>query len=661
MRMTRLFHLSLCLLLVAQTSLQKSIKLGKHIILEWKADRSKGMASMKVRAVMGPQDWVGVGFSSYGSLTEADMCLLWRDWKGGTKLTDIKTDRDSLVVEDAKNDCLGAKWRKKRMKDGQEEVEYLYTRQLDTCDDMDYKLEEGTTHVVWALGRGPLYGISGVNISDTATVETGMTRVRYLGISPESMDDTVVPYSITGKDVTLPATDTMYWCSVHRLDTQFSSKHHVVQYEADISPGSEDVVHHMEVFHCPRPEQGEFPVWAGSCADEKAPKQLTQCKKVLAAWAIGAGPFTYPKQAGMAIGGEDFHPFVMLEVHYNNPDKRSGIIDSSGIKFHITADLRPHDAGIMELGLIYNNWMAVPPHTAQFPLTGTCVPQCTAVGLPSRGIVVFGSQLHTHGAGRQVRTTVLRNGKEHLLNEDRHYSTHFQEIRVLHSQVSVLPGDALITTCMYNTLDRENITLGGFGFTEEMCVNYIHYYPRAQLEVCKSSIDKDQLYRYFNDLSVEENQNTGSEKSIEENYRSICWNRKRTNELKAFYQRRTLSMQCMMSGGDSFPGRWNDIPQPDVKEEYTATNPCKEDASHKDNEGSSEVWNAENVKKPSENYSKKKGSLRKSMKNKRFFNSYEDEWADYTSWGVDKRSDIIPEHDGDEPNYKLKEGKSKLI
>ena len=24
---------------------------------------------------------------------------------------------------------------------------------------------------------------------------------------------------------------------------------------------------------------------------------------------------------------------------------------------------------------------------------------------------------------------------------------------------------------------------GGFGFTEEMCVNYVHYYPKVQLEV----------------------------------------------------------------------------------------------------------------------------------------------------------------------------------
>ena len=39
----------------------------------------------------------------------------------------------------------------------------------------------------------------------------------------------------------------------------------------------------------------EFPVWAGPCGSDDAPPKLGQCKKVPAAWAIGAGPFTYPK------------------------------------------------------------------------------------------------------------------------------------------------------------------------------------------------------------------------------------------------------------------------------------------------------------------------------------------------------------------------------
>ena len=121
----------------------------------------------------------------------------------------------------------------------------------------------------------------------------------------------------------------------------------------------------------------------------------------------------------------------------------------------------------MELGLSYNDHMAVrggwrkegrhvplvqvPPGQASFPLTGLCSGQCTSVGLPRQGIAVFGSQLHTHGAGRKVGdwlggrhgwfakvvTTLVRSdGSSEVVNYDPHYSAHFQEIRILPRQVT---------------------------------------------------------------------------------------------------------------------------------------------------------------------------------------------------------------------------------
>lgn len=58
-------------------------------------------------------------------------------------------------------------------------------------------------------------------------------------------------------------------------------------------------------------------------------------------------------------------------------------------------------------------------------------------------------------------------------------------------------GDALITSCTYKTTDRENITLGGHGIKDEMCVNYMYYYPKIDLEVCKSNINTERLQDYF--------------------------------------------------------------------------------------------------------------------------------------------------------------------
>ena len=49
------------------------------------------------------------------------------------------------------------------------------------------------------------------------------------------------------------------------------------------------------------------------------------------------------------------------------------------MRFLVTKNLRPYDAGIMELGLVYTDKMAIPPKMESFSLTGYCLPECTAV------------------------------------------------------------------------------------------------------------------------------------------------------------------------------------------------------------------------------------------------------------------------------------------
>ena len=60
-------------------------------------------------------------------------------------------------------------------------------------------------------------------------------------------------------------------------------------------------------------------------------------------------------------------------------DAFSGVVDSSGIRFHVTRQLRQYDAGIMELGLEYTDKYAIPPMQTLFNLVGYCIPQCTSL------------------------------------------------------------------------------------------------------------------------------------------------------------------------------------------------------------------------------------------------------------------------------------------
>lgn len=67
------------------------------------------------------------------------------------------------------------------------------------------------------------------------------------------------------------------------------------QYEAMIQRGNEGLVHHMEVFHCEAAVGEKVPLYRGPCFAADRPDATKVCKRVLAAWAMGAKPFVYPQ------------------------------------------------------------------------------------------------------------------------------------------------------------------------------------------------------------------------------------------------------------------------------------------------------------------------------------------------------------------------------
>lgn len=183
-------------------------------------------------------------------------------------------------------------------------------------------------------------------------------------------------------------------------------------------------------------------------------------------------------------------------------------VDSSGMTFWLTSKFRSFDAGVIELGLEYTDKNSIPPSQDSFAVTGVCNFECTSVGLPSEGITVFASQLHTHLTGIRVVTRHFRkksnvnkyyddltmnhnqqqqksmdlsmvsefkrssisnshsnsqgysnfdatdndNDDEYIelptFNWDNHYSTHFQEIRLLKKQIKVYPVSLHFYYCL---------------------------------------------------------------------------------------------------------------------------------------------------------------------------------------------------------------------
>ncbi|KAG2470030.1 DOPO hydroxylase, partial [Polypterus senegalus] len=212
-------------------------------------------------------------------------------------------------------------------------------------------------------------------------------------------------------------------------------------------------------------------------------------------------------------------------------------VDSSGIRLYYTSHLRKYDGGIMELGLVYTPVMAIPPQEENFELTGYCTAKCTETALPQGGMHIFASQLHTHLTGIAVRTVIVRENQEvEIINVDNHFSAHFQEIRMLNKVVTVLPG--------------------GFGIMEEMCVNYVHYYPHTELELCKSAVDNGYLQKYFafiNRLHDDEMCHC-PRASVTEQFAAVSWDSFSKQVLRALYDTAPISMHCNQSSAIRFPG-----------------------------------------------------------------------------------------------------------
>ncbi|KAF7216960.1 dopamine beta-hydroxylase isoform X2 [Nothobranchius furzeri] len=525
--------------------------------LAWNVSFAQQEVYMQLR-VAELKHGVVLGMSDRGELTNADLVVLW-DTGSRSYFGDAWSDGKGRISLDRQQDYELIEAKQKA--DG---FYLTFKRPFSTCDPRDYLIQEGTVHVIYGLLDRPLSSLEELDLSK---IQTGVQRV--LMLRPDTPSPTLPPdvqtLDVLAPNVIIPTQETTYWCFIHQLPENIP-KNHIIMYESVITPGNEAIVHHIEVFEC-SPEMRDVPRYSGSCDDKMKPKKLNSCRHVLAAWAMGAEAFYYPPDAGLAMGGPGSSRFLRLEVHYHNPLLISGRRDSSGIRLHYTPSLRRYDAGIMELGLVYTPIMAIPPKQPIFYLTGYCTSKCTQAALPPGGIYIFASQLHTHLAGRGVRTVLVREGVElEVVQDDQHFSAEYQPIRVLRKMVNALQGDVLITKCTYNTEDRSKPTVGGFGIMEEMCVNYIHYYPRTQLELCKSHVDPGFLQKYFNFINRfnGNDQCVCGEVGVTEQFSQLHWDGFTVEVLDSLYNTAPISMHCNQSIARLFPGEWEKQPVPEV-------------------------------------------------------------------------------------------------
>lgn len=142
-------------------------------------------------------------------------------------------------------------------------------------------------HILWATGQGPLEHAFGLNLGDQEHSFQRVTLLKSLELPPPMPRDTRVLEFLS--KVQVPPDETTYWCKLFKFPAELRRKHHIIRYESVIPQESSSLVHHMELFHCEVNPDVSLPDWNGPCFSPGKPQILENCKKVLAAWAMGAG------------------------------------------------------------------------------------------------------------------------------------------------------------------------------------------------------------------------------------------------------------------------------------------------------------------------------------------------------------------------------------
>ena len=556
--------------------------------LEWSLDKVKAENLIVFRLTVfltKTPAVIGFGFSDRGGPENADIVLInVHLLPDNNQIIDAHTNSDGVLIPDSKENYLLLEFEiDEEPGTNRFKVTVVLERKLDSCDSFDYKIETGTVHTIHFIetqsSNHSCDKLLDTLLSSGFKLTEDRIEMKQVQLVKSSFFDGKVSdvlsqsnyFDVKTENINLPNADTTYWCKVHKLEPRFNLKHHIVGFESQISENSKGIVHHMELFHCVTDPSEEARDYNAPCNSEAKPLGLTQCRKVVAAWAMGAGVFVYPDNVGGVIGGESYSPYLVLEIHYDNRYKRDDIVDSSGMRIYYESGkrLRKYDAGILEVGLEYNSKNSIPPNSVEFHLHGHCLGTCTKAALPSQGIFVFASQLHTHLTGRRVWTSLIRNGKMiQVVNSDNHFDQMFQEIRLLKKPVNIRPGDAILNTCVYNTESRTNMTLGGFSIRDEMCVNYMHYYPACELEVCKSSIADDTLDTFFEGMRRYEFANTSADFSLSQNFNGIRWTPLTSAILSNLYDKAPIAFSCNSSLGTNIPQVYKSIRNGDERKYF---------------------------------------------------------------------------------------------
>ncbi|KAG2438585.1 hypothetical protein HXX76_005135 [Chlamydomonas incerta] len=343
-------------------------------------------------------------------------------------------------------------------------------RPLDPCgDEQDRPILYDTMQtVVFAHGRTASLSYHGPENRGSLQLRLNPARSRVAAEAAAPPAGTLREYELRMPNFTVPTDATTYQCV--NLELPYTlTKQHVYKWAPVVAS---PLLHHFIVYACTRnPDRIGVPY---ECQYGSKPPS---CLRFWLGWAPGLGETYAPEEAALAFGAGTLR-YVTLEVHYSNYEGVPAQVDSSGARLFHSSVLKKYDMAVLELG---SEVIAVPPDASWSTKAVPCPAACTARWL-SRPTTVVASFYHMHALGRSMITRHVRDGVElPPLGRRDYFDFGFQTlVEVPANARTLLPGDSLVTQCSYSGAGRTNTTEYGLSSRDEMCYNFLYYYPAVE-------------------------------------------------------------------------------------------------------------------------------------------------------------------------------------
>jgi len=190
---------------------------------------------------------------------------------------------------------------------------------------------------------------------------------------------------------------------------------------------------------------------------------------------VGGNTFYEELPADVGMSFSRFKSF-RIQVHYDNPNYEENLKDNSGVRMWLDSGARLHEAGTIQLGdpavkMTKEANLEIPPGKSYWEF------KCpSTITQHWHEITVFGQILHMHENGDQMYLEIKdSSGVVRRPNAVEYFDFGWQD-PTLNQPFQIKPGDELTTRCYYNNKKSSNVKFG-LGSDEEMCIDFIFYYP----------------------------------------------------------------------------------------------------------------------------------------------------------------------------------------